>query len=172
MSEVKGRFILMIDSMVSGRVQREARAAMRVSITDVQPEQWYNLQDTMLRYEQAIVSGFGGPIGLKMAGTRVMPTIKKQTKELDAFTGPRELFEALDALYLANNRGPDAGHLKALEITDGLAVLEDTTPHLLELEWGVAEGIIKIFPGHFLTSSEVLERGEAKRAYKLTWKSR
>jgi hypothetical protein len=172
MSEVKGRFILMIDSMVSGRVQREARAAMKTPITDIQPEQWYDCQETMLLYEQAIVDGFGGPIGLKMAGTRVMPTIKKQTRELDAFTGPRELFEALDTLYLANNRGPGAGHFRVVEVTDSSVMLEDTTHHLLELEWGVAEGIVKIFPGYFLTSSEILERGEAKRVYKLTWKSR
>ena len=172
MSEITGRDILMIDSMVSGRAQREARAAMKIPITDIQPEQWYNLQDTLLLYQQAIVDGFGGPVGLKMAGTRIMPTIKKQSNVLDAFTNPRELFEALDTLYQANNRGPDAGHFKAVETTDNSVVLEDTSPHLLELQLGVAEGIAKIFPRCFLTSSEILERSEAKRVYKLTWKTR
>jgi hypothetical protein len=172
MAEGIGRDILMIDAMVSGRVQREARAAMKIPITDIHPERWYNLQDGMLLYEQAIADGLGGPIGLKMAGTRIMPTIKKMSTVLDTFTNPRELFEALDTLYQANNRGPDAGHFKAVETTDNSVMLEDTSPHLPELQLGVAEGIVKIFPRCFLTSSEVLERGEAKRVYKLTWKSR
>ena len=172
MAEGIGRDILMIDAMVSGRVQREARAAMKIPITDVQPDQWYNLQDHFLAYQQAIADGFGGPIGLRMAGKRIIPTVKKTSNALDAFTNPRELFEFLDTLYQANNRGPDAGHYRAVEVTDNSVVLEDTTPHLPELQLGVAEGVVKIFPGCFLTSSQILERGEAKRVYKLTWKSR
>ena len=172
MAEGIGRDILMIDAMVSGRVQREARAAMKIPIKDIQPDQWYNLQDHFLAYQQAIADGFGGPIGLKMAGTRIIPTVKKTSNVLDAFANPQELFEFLDTLYLANNRGPDAGHYKAVEVTGSSVVLEDTTPHLPELQLGVAEGIIRIFPGCFMTSSEILERSEAKRVYKLTWKSR
>jgi hypothetical protein len=172
MAEGIGRDILMIDAMVSGRVQREARAAMKIPITDIQPDQWYDLQDHFLAYQQAIADGFSGPIGLKIAGTRIMPTIKKQSNVLDAFTKPRELFEALDTLYQANNRGPDAGHFKAVETTDNSVMLEDTSPHLPELQLGVAEGIVKIFPRCFLTSSEILEQNEAKKVYKLNWKSR
>jgi hypothetical protein len=172
MAEGIGRDILMIDAMVSGRVQQEARAAMKIPITDVQPDQWYNLQDHFLAYQRAIANGFGGPIGLKMAGTRIMPTVKKTSDVLDAFTNPRELFEFLDTLYLANNRGPDAGHYRAVEVTDNSVVLEDTTPHLPELQLGVAEGIVKIFRRCFLTSSEILEQNETKKMYKLTWKSR
>jgi hypothetical protein len=172
MAEGTGRDILMIDSMVSGRVQREARAAMKIPIADIQPDQWYDLQDHFLAYQQAIVNGFGGPIGLKMAGTRIIPTVKKTSDVLDAFTNPRQLFEFLDTLYLANNRGPDAGHFKAAEVTDNSVVLEDTTPHLPELQWGVAEGVVKIFRHCFLTSSEIVERSDAKRVYKLTWKNR
>jgi len=96
MSEVKGRFILMMDAMVSEAVQRGARAAMKIPITDIQPDRWYNMQDTMLAYEQAIADGIGGPIGLKMAGTRILPTVKKQTNELDALSSPRQLFEFLE----------------------------------------------------------------------------
>lgn len=170
--QVPGRFILMIDSMVSGRAQREARIAMKTPIADLQPEEWYDFQSTLLLYEQAIVDGYGGPIGLKMAGTRVMPTIKKQTTQLDGFSNPCALFEALNDIYLSNNVGPDVGYLKAVETTDDSVVIEDTSPHLPELELGVAEGIVKVFPGCFLTSSEILERSEAKRVYRLTWKSR
>jgi hypothetical protein len=172
MTEGIGRDILMIDSMVSGRVQREARAAMKTPITDIQPDQWYDLQDHFLAYQQAIVNGFGGPIGLKMAGTRIMPTIKKTSNALDAFNSPRELFEALDNLYQANHRGPEAGHLMTVEVTDSSVMIEDTTPHLPEIQLGVAEGVVKTFPGCFLTSSQILERSEAKKIYKLTWKSR
>jgi hypothetical protein len=172
MAEGTGRDILMIDSMVSGRVQREARAAMKIPIADIQPDQWYDLQDHFLAYQQAIVNGFGGPIGLKMAGTRIIPTVKKTSDVLDAFTNPRQLFEFLDTLYLANNRGPDAGHFKTIEVTDNSVVLEDTTPHLPELQWGVAEGIVKIFRHCFLTLSEIVERSDIKRVYKLTWKNR
>jgi len=172
MAEGVGRDILMIDSMVSGRVQREARAALKVPITDIQADQWYNLEDHFLAYQQAIANGLGGPIGLKMAGTRIIPTVKKTSDVLDAFTNPRELFEFLDTLYLANNRGPDAGHYRAVEATDNSVVLEDTTPHLAELQLGVAEGIVRIFRGCFLVSSQILERSEAKKVYKLTWKSR
>lgn len=169
MSEVKGRFILMMDDMVSEAVQRGARAAMKIPITDIQPDRWYNMQDTMLAYEQAIADGIGGPIGLKMAGTRILPTVKKQTNELDALNSPRQLFEVFNAIYQANHRGPDAGHIKALELTDGSAVLEDTTPHLSEFILGANEGIVKIFPHYFLTSSQILEQSGAKRVYKLTW---
>jgi hypothetical protein len=172
MAEGIGRDILMIDSMVSGRVQREARAALKTPITDIQPDQWYDLQDHFLAYQRAIVNGLGGPIGLKMAGTRIMPTIKKTSNALDAFNSPQELFEALDTLYQANHRGPDVGHLRAAEATDNSVVIEDTTPHLPEIQLGVAEGIVKTFPGCFLTSSQILERSEAKKVYKLTWKSR
>jgi hypothetical protein len=172
MAEGIGRDILMIDAMVSGRVQREARAAMKIPVTDIQPDQWYDLQDHFLAYQRAIADGFGGPIGLRMAGTRIMLTLKKTSTILDAFASPRELFEALDTLYQASNRGPDAGHFKAVETTDNSVVLEDTSPHLLELQLGVAEGIIKIFPRYFLTSSEVLEQSKIKKVYKLTWKSR
>jgi len=172
MTEGIGRDILMIDDMVSGRVQREARAAMKIPITDIQPDQWYDLQDHFLAYQRAIADGFGGPIGLRMAGTRIMPTLKKKSNVLDTFTKPRELFEALDTLYQANNRGPDAGHFRVVKVTDGLVVLEDTSPHLPELQLGVAEGIVKIFPGCFLTSSEILEQNKTKKVYKLTWKNR
>jgi hypothetical protein len=172
MAEGIGRDILMVDSMVSGRVQREARAALKIPITDIQPDQWYDIQDYFLVYQRAIVDGFGGPIGLKMAGTRIMPTVKKTSDALDAFANPRELFEFLDTLYLANNRGPGAGHYKAIEVTDSSVVLEDTTPHLAELQLGVAEGVVKIFSGCFLTSSEILERSEARKVYRLTWKSK
>lgn len=172
MAEGIGRDILMIDSMVSGRVQQEARTALKTPITDIQPDQWYDLQDHFLAYQRAIVNGFGGPIGLKMAGTRIMPTIKKTSNALDDFKNPRELFEALDNLYQANHRGPDIGHLRAIEATDNSVMIEDTTPHLPEIQLGVAEGIVKIFPGCFLTSSEILEQSEAKKVYKLTWKGR
>jgi hypothetical protein len=172
MAEGIGRDILMVDSMVSGRVQREARAALKIPITDIQPDQWYDIQDYFLVYQRAIVDGFGGPIGLKMAGTRIMPTVKKTSDALDAFANPRELFEFLDTLYLANNRGPGAGRYKAIEVTDSSVVLEDTTPHLAELQLGVAEGVVKIFSGCFLTSSEILERSEARKVYRLTWKSK
>ncbi|MDH4138116.1 MAG: hypothetical protein OEW09_15565, partial [Anaerolineae bacterium] len=104
MAEGIGRDILMVDAMVSGRVQREARAAMKTPITDIQPDEWYDLPDHFLAYQQAIVNGFGGPIGLRMAGTRIMPTIKKTSNALDAFANPRQLFEALDNLYQANHR--------------------------------------------------------------------
>ena len=172
MAQVRGRFILMIDAMVSGRTRQEARAGMEIPIADIDPEEWYDFQSTLLLYEQAIIDGYGGAIGLKMAGTRVMPTIKKQTDQLDVFTDPRALFEALNDLYLSNNRGPDVGYLKAIETTDNSVVIEDTSVHLPEPELGVAEGIVKVFPGCFLTSSEILERSEARRVYKLTWKSR
>jgi len=172
MAEGIGRDILMIDSMVSGRVQREARAAMKIPITAVQPDQWYNLENHFLAYQQAIVDGFGGPIGLKMAGTRIIPTVKKTSDVLDAFTSPRQLFEFLDTLYLANNRGPDAGHFRTIEVTDNSVVLEDTTPHLPELQLGVPEGIVKIFRKCFLTSSEIVERSDARRVYDIKWKSR
>jgi hypothetical protein len=172
MATVPGRFILMIDAMVSGRAQREARTAMKIPIADLQPEEWYDFQSTLLLYEQAIIDGYGGPIGLKMAGTRVIPMIKKQTTQLDTFTNPRALFEALNDIYLSNNTGPDVGYLKAVETTDDSVVIEDTSPHLPELELGVAEGIVKVFPGCFLTSSEILERSEARRVYRLTWKSK
>jgi hypothetical protein len=172
MAEGVGRDILMIDSMVSGRVQQEARAALKTPITDVRPDQWYDLEGHFLAYQKAIVNGFGGPIGLKMAGTRIIPTVKDTSDVLDRFTHPRELFEFLDTLYLANNRGPDAGHFRVVEVTDSSVVLEDTTPHLADLQFGVAQGIVKIFPRCFLTSSEILERSEARKVYKLTWKSR
>ena len=172
MAEGIGRDILMIDAMVSGRVQREARAAMKIPITDIHPDRWYNLQDGMLLYEQAIADGLGGPIGLKMAGTRIMPTVKKTSNALDTFTNPRELFEALDTLYQANNRGPDAGHFRAVEVTDSSVILEDTSPHLPELQLGVAEGVVKIFPGCSLISSDIVERGSDKKGYKIKWRNK
>jgi len=172
MAEVKGRFILILDAMVSRRAQQKARAAMKIPIIDIKPGQWYNVKDTVLLYERAIANVNGGLTGLKVTGGRIMPTLKKHTNELDVFANPQQLLMAFNALFLSDNRGPDAGHFKAIEMTATCAVMEDTSPHLPEFHLGVLEGAVKIFPGCSLISSEIVERGSDKRVYKLTWKTR
>ncbi len=170
MAEIRGRFLLVLDAMASGRTQQKARAAMKIPITDIKPEQWYNVQDTALVYERTIANGNGGPSSLKVIGARIMPILKKYTSELDVFANPHQLFIAFNVLFLSDNRGPDAGHFRAIEMSATSALLEDTSLHLPEFHLGVLEGAVGIFPGCFLISSEILERSEAKRVYKLTWK--
>ncbi|NIN63260.1 MAG: hypothetical protein GTO63_00795, partial [Anaerolineae bacterium] len=56
MAEIRGRFVLILDAVVSGRAQQEARAAMKIPITDIKSSQWYDVQDTVLLYEGAIAN--------------------------------------------------------------------------------------------------------------------
>jgi len=169
MAEIRGRFVLILDAMASGRAQQEARTAMKIPITDIKPGQWYKIQDTALVYERAIANGNGGSTGLKAIGARIMPILKKYTNELDAFANPHQLFMALNALFLSDNRGPDAGHFQAIQMTATSAVLEDTSPHLPEFHLGILEGAVKIFSGCSLSSSEIVEQGSDKKVYKITW---
>jgi len=169
MAEIRGRFVLILDAMVSGRAQQEARAAMKIPITDIKSGQWYDVQDTVLLYEGAIASVNGGLTGLRVIGSRVMPTLKKYTNELDAFANPQQLLMAFNALFLADHRGSDAGHFKAIEMTAMSAVMEDTSFHLPELQLGMLEGAVKIFPGCSLISNEIVERRNDKKVYKITW---
>jgi hypothetical protein len=172
MAEIRGRFVLILDAMASGRTQQKARAAMKISITDIKSSQWYNVQDTALSYEEAIANINGGSTGLKVIGARIMPTLKKYTNELDVFANPQQLFMAFNALFLSDNRGSDAGHFSVIEMTTTSATLEDTSLHLPEFHLGVLEGAVGIFPGCSLISSRIVEQGSDKKVYKLTWKSR
>jgi hypothetical protein len=172
MAEVKGRFILILDAMAPRRAQQKARAAMKISIIDIQPGHWYNVKDTVLLYERAIANVNSGPTGLKVTGGRIMPTLKKYTNELDVFANPQQLLMAFNALFLSDNRGADAGHFKAIEMTTTSAVLEDTSLHLPEFHLGVLEGAVRIFPGCSLISSEIAERGSNKKVYKIKWRNK
>jgi hypothetical protein len=169
MAEIRGRFVLILDAVVSGRAQQEARAAMKIPITDIKSSQWYDIQDTVLLYEGAIANVNSGLTGLKVIGSRIMPTLKKYTNELDVFANPQQLLMASNALFLSDNRGADAGHFKAIEMTTTSAVLEDTSLHLPEFHLGVLEGAVGIFPECSLISSEIVERGSDKKVYKITW---
>ena len=172
MAEVKGRFILILDAMVSRRAQQKARAAMKIPITDIKPSQWYNVKDTVLLYERAIANVNGGLTGLKVTGGRIMPTLKKYTNDLDVFANPQQLLMAFNALFLSDNRGQDAGHFKAIEMTATCAVMEDTSPHLPEFHLGVLEGAVRIFPGCSLISSEIVEQGSDKKVYEIKWRDK
>lgn len=172
MAEIRGRFVLILDAMASWRTQQEARAAMKTSITDIKPGQWYNVKDTVLLYERAIANVNGGLTRLKVTGTRIMPTLKKYTNELDVFANPQQLFMAFDALFLSDNRGADAGYFKAIEMTATSAVLEDTSLHLPEFHLGVLEGAVEIFSGCSLISSEIVKRGSDKKVYKIKWRNK
>jgi hypothetical protein len=172
MAEIRGRFLIMLDAMAPRRTKQKARAAMKILITDIQPDQWYNVKDTVLLYERAIANVNGGLTGLKMSGARIIPTLKKYTNELDVFANPQQLFMAFNALFLSDNRGADAGHFKTIEMTATSAVLEDTSLHLPEFHLGVLEGAVGIFPGCSLISSEIVERDNNKKVYKITWEQR
>lgn len=169
MAEIRGRFVLLLDAMASGRAQQEARAAMKIPITDIKASRWYDVQDTVLLYEGAIANVDGGLTGLRAIGSRIMPTLKKYTNELDIFANPQQLFMAFNALFLADHRGLDAGHFKAVEMAATSAVLEDTSFHLPEFQLGMLEGAVKMFPGCSLVSSEIVERGSDKKVYKIAW---
>jgi len=142
---------------------------MKIPIMDIKSGQWYDVQDTVLLYEGAIANVNGGLTGLKVIGSRIMPTLKKYTTELDIFANPQQLFMAFNALFLSDNRGADAGHFKAIEMTATSAVLEDTSLHLPEFQLGLLEGAVGIFPECSLISSEIVERGSDKKVYKITW---
>jgi len=172
MAEIRGRFVLILDAMTSWRTRQKARAAMKIPITDIKPDHWYNVKDTVLLYERAIANVNGGPTGLKVTGGRIMPTLKKYTNELDVFVNPQQLLMAFNALFLSDNRGADAGHFKAIEMTTTSAVLEDTSLHLPEFHLGVLEGAVRIFPGCSLISSEIVERGSNKKVYKIKWRNK
>lgn len=172
MAEIRGRFVLILDAMASRQTQQKVREAMKTPIADIRSNQWYDIQDTALVYERAIASVNGGLTGLKVMGARIMPILKKYTNELDAFANPHQLFMALDALFLSDNRGPDIGHFKVIEMTEDSALLEDTSPHLPEFHLGVLEGAVGIFPKCALISSKIVERGNDKKVYEITWKNK
>lgn len=172
MAEIRGRFVLILDAMASWRTRQDARAAMRIPITDIKSDQWYNVEDTVLLYERAIANANGGLIGLKVTGARIMPTFKKYTNELDVFANPQQLLMAFNALFLSDHRGADAGHFKVIEMGATFAVLEDTSLHLPEFHLGVLEGAVRIFPGYSLISSEIVERGSDKKVYKVKWRNK
>jgi hypothetical protein len=171
MAEIRGRFVLILDAMASWRTRQKARAAMKIPITDIQPDQWYNVKDTVLVYERAIAN-VNGDLSLKVTGARIMPILKKHTKELDVFANPHQLFMAFNGLFLSDHRGADAGHFKAIEMTATSAVLEDTSLHLPEFHLGVLEGAVRIFPGCSLISSEIVKGGNGKKVYKITWQKK
>jgi hypothetical protein len=125
---------------------------MKIPITDIQPDQWYNVKDTVLLYERAIANVNGG-LSLKVAGARIMPM-------------------AFNVLFLSDHRGADAGHFKAIEMTATSAVLEDTSLHLPDFHLGVLEGAVGIFPGCSLISGETVKRGSDKKVYKITWQKK
>ncbi|MDH4136621.1 MAG: hypothetical protein OEW09_07905 [Anaerolineae bacterium] len=172
MAEIRGRFVLILDAMASWRTRQGARAAMKIPITDIKPDHWYNVKDTVLLYERAIANVNDGLTGLKVTGGRIMPTLKKYTNELDVFANPQQLLMAFNALFLSDNRGADAGHFKAIDMTATSAVLEDTSLHLPEFHLGVLEGAVRIFPGCSLISSETVERGSNKKVYKIKWRNK
>ena len=171
MAEIRGRFVLILDAMASWRVRQDARAAMRIPITDIKPDQWYNVEDTVLLYERAIANANGGLTGLKMTGARIMPTLKKYTNELDVFANPQQLFIAFNALFLSDHQGADAGHFKVVEMGATFAVLEDTSLHSPEFHLGMLEGAVRIFPGYSLISNKIVEQGSDKKVYKIQWKN-
>ena len=172
MAEIRGRFVLILDAMASWRTQQKARAAMKIPITDIKPDQWYDIKDTVLLYERAIANGNGGLTSLKVTGARIMPTLKKYTNELDVFANPQQLFMAFNALFLSDHRDANAGYFKAIEMTATSAVLEDTSLHLPEFQLGVLEGAVRIFPGCSLVSSEIVDRGSNKKVYKIKWRNK
>ena len=162
MREVAGRFILLADQMAGEQVRRSARASMDIEIEDIDPDGWYDLDTTLISYQNSILdNALGGRLGLIMLGKQVFPTIKKTTDQLDAFNDPISVFKAMPDFYHLNNRGDDLGAYYTENITETSLNMRENVPHLTDFHTGMWEGIVRMYPEQYIFRGvEVLKRKE------------
>jgi len=177
MTEVAGRFILLADQMAGGQVKRSARESMDVSVEDIDPDGWYDLDNTLIAYQKSILSNpVGGRIGLTLLGKQVFPTIKKTTDQLDAFTDPISVFKVMQDFYLMNNRGDDSGAYYTENITETSLNMRENVAHLTDFHAGMWEGVVRIYVNKYIFKSvEVLKRkeeGEPYSVYRVNYQKR
>ena len=162
MGEVAGRFILLADQMAGEQVRRSARESMDISIEDMDPNGWYDLDSTLIAYQKSILDNpMGGRIGLTLLGKQVFPTIKKTTDQLDTFTDPISVFKVIQDFYLMNNRADDLGAYYTENITETSLTMRENVPHLTDFHAGMWEGVVRMYVDKYIFKKvEVLKRKE------------
>jgi|GEM_PF-5900920 len=150
---------------------------VKLSVEDIDPDGWYDLDSTLISYQKSILdNALGGRLGLIMLGKRVFPTIKKTTDQLETFKDPINIFKVIQDFYLMNNRGDDLGAYYTENINETSLNMRENVPHLTDFHTGMWEGIVRMYPEQYIFRGvEVLKRkeeGEPFSAYLVKYQKR
>jgi len=157
--EVLGRFIILVDSTVSGRVQRAARKKLGIPVVQIQHDRWYNNEATFNAYLDGLSHKlFGGKKHLRKVGRQILPTIHSITpKQLEGISDAITAVKMLDALFHQNNQGDDIGGYWIEDETPTSLTFKDNSHHNTHFVHGVIEGIFDVLTTHKLASSKVTQ---------------
>ncbi|MCD4733033.1 hypothetical protein K8R78_02215 [bacterium] len=160
--EILGRFIILVDSIVSGGVQRAARGKLSIPVAKIQHDQWYNNEATFNAYLNGLAKKlFGGKRGLQKVGRKILPTIHAITPEqLEGIPDAITAVKMLDALFHQNNRGDDIGGDWIEDETPTSLTFKDNSHHNTHFVHGIIEGIFDVLTTHKLTKSKVVQLKE------------
>ncbi len=167
MAEIKGEYVMMMDSLVSPAMQSLCREKSGIDFSNLEG-QWIPAEN-FNKYIEAL-RGRTGDQGPYIVGTRIAETINKIFGVWDQIPTLEEASKAIPQMYLESNRGPDIGTYEITEIGEGHATVV-TSGQLDEgFHIGVYAGLVRVYARR-MARSETVERmaTHGRSVFKYTW---
>jgi|GEM_PF-1858932 len=169
-SEIKGEFVLMMDELVQAVFRKDCRKASGLDFANLAgtwvPQSAFNAYIDKLREHTE-------EFGPYIIGTKIIEMIDSMAPIKNDFPTLKDIVTNWDKVYLANNRGADAGEYNVVEFDEekGLAVAHVTSPLDEGFHMGVLEGAIRFYLRR-KPKSEIVEKisDTGKSVFRYTWR--
>ena len=170
-SEIKGEFVMMMDKLVQEVFKKDCRKASGLDFSNLAgtwvPQDAFNAYINKLRERT-------GEFGPYIIGTKIIDTINSLAPVKNDFPTLKDIVTNWDKVYLANNRGADAGEFNVVEFDEekGIAVAHVTSPLDEKFHMGVLEGAIRFYIRR-KPKSEIVEKMSetGKSVFRYTWRT-
>ncbi len=167
MAEIKGEYVMMMDSLVNPAVKPYCREQSGIDFDNLEG-QWIPAA-SFNKYIEALRSRTGDQ-GPYIVGTRIAETINKIFGVWDQIPTLEEASKAIPQMYLESNRGEDVGTYEVTDFGDGHATVI-TNGQLDEgFHLGVYVGLVRVYTRR-MARSETVERmaTHGRSVFKYTW---
>lgn len=168
MAEIKGEYVMMMDSLVNSAVRQICREASGLDFDNLEG-QWVP-QDSFNAYLEKLRERVGEQ-GPYIVGTRIPGQVDKLMGLRKNFPTLQDVVLNWGDIYLANNRGENVGYYKVKEYREGEITAEVTSLLDEGFHLGVLAGAVKLYTNRLVNSDIVQSiKDTGMSVYKYTWR--
>jgi len=166
-SEIRGAYIIMVNSAICGDPYREARRKMSPPFSEIEPQGWYDNETTLNVYLNEIQKQPRKRKNLREVGRNFFSTMRIISPEvINAYDNAIDLMKNIRECHHASSRG-DIGEFIVESVTDNSATIKENSVHDTNFVQGVLEGLFDLYDSHKLLKCKIVKRKEKDGPYSI-----